>query len=454
MVSKKNYIIIAACLASFLSAFATSAVIVALPSIARQFSMDVVTQNWIMVSFLLTIAITSIPIGKISNKYGIKKSFIIGIIIFIFASIISAMANTGLLLIIARIIQGIASAILSVMSLAMVTEALPSSERGKGIGITISSVYVALAMAPVIGGILNFNLGWPSIFLFTIPFAVIPLYIAIFKIKDDWVHVDNGKFDYIGSLIFALGMLSLVYGFTILNQLFGQILTALAIILFIIFAYWELRVKNPVFDVSLFKNFKFASSTVAALISYLATFAVTYVLNYHFQYILGLNSQMAGIILVITPIMMAILAPLSGRLSDKIDPQKLAALGMGFVSVALLMLVFLDKSTSIEYIVFAMFLQGIGYGLFSSPNTNAIMGSVELKFASSASAIVSTMRVVGQTLSTGLFTMILALVMGAVPIIPEYYLLLTESCQFMAIISTVLCVIAVFASLVGAKGNK
>lgn len=454
MVSKKNYILIAACLASFLSAFATSAVVVALPSIARQFSMDVVTQNWVMVSFLLTIAIISIPIGKLANKYGLKKSFIIGIVIFIIASIISAMANSSLLLILARIIQGIASAILSVMSLAMVTEALPPNERGKSIGITISSVYIALAIAPVIGGILNYNLGWPSIFLFTVPFAIIPLYIAIFKIKKEWVHSSKGKFDYVGSLVLAIAILFIVYGFTILNQLFGQILTVLAIILFIIFAYWELRVKNPVFCVSLFKNFKFASSTVAAIISYLATFAVTYMLNYHFQYIIGLNSQMAGIILVITPIMMAILAPLSGRLSDKIDPQKLAALGMGFVSVALLMLIFLDKSTSIEYIIVTMFLQGIGYGLFSSPNTNAIMGSVERKFASSASAIVSTMRVVGQTLSAGLFTMILALVMGAVPIIPEYYSLLTESCQFMAIVSTVLCIIAVFTSLVGVRSSK
>ncbi|MGL4670552.1 MAG: MFS transporter [Methanobacteriaceae archaeon] len=454
MVSKKNYVLLAACVASFLSAFATSSVVVALPSIAKQFSMDVVTQNWVMVSFLLTIAIASIPIGKIANIYGLKKSFIAGIVVFIIASIISAMANSTSLLMGARIIQGIAGATLSVTSLAMVSEALPPNERGKGIGMNISSVYIGLAIAPVIGGILNYNFGWSSVFLFAVPFAFIPLAIVIFKIKDEWVHNSKGKFDYIGSFIFGLAMLALVYGFTILNQLFGQILTVLGIILFIIFTFWELRVSDPVFNVSLFKNFTFASSTIAALISYLATFAVTYMLNYHFQYILDLNSQLTGMILIITPIMMAILAPVSGKLSDKIKPQKLSALGMGFVSIALFMLIFLDKSTTIEYIALAMFLQGIGYGLFSSPNTNAIMSSVERKFASSASAIVSTMRVVGQTLSIGLLTMILALIMGAVPIIPEYYPLLTQSCQIMAMISTVLCVIAIFASLVGVRGSR
>ena len=173
----------------------------------------------------------------------------------------------------------------------------------------------------------------------------------------------------------------------------------------------------------LFKNARFSSSNLASLISYLATFVITYIVTYHFQYIMGLDSQISGLLLIVTPVMMAILAPISGRISDKIDPQKLAAIGMGFVTVAILILCFLNESTPLYLIIIAMFLQGIGYGMFSTPNTNAIMSSVPKEETGTASASLAAMRVIGQTLSIGLLTVIFAYIMGNVPIVPEYYLL-------------------------------
>jgi MFS family permease len=168
---------------------------------------------------------------------------------------------------------------------------------------------------------------------------------------------------------------------------------------------------------------------------------------------MGLDSQTSGLLPIVTPLMMARIAPISGRISDKIDPQKLAAIGMGFVTVAILILCFLDESTPLYLIILAMFLQGIGYGLFSTPNTNAIMSSVPKEETPTASASLAAVRVIGQTLSMGLLTVIFAFVMGNVPIVPEYYPLLMASSKISCIISAVLCVIAVCASLVGLKSD-
>lgn len=451
--SSKNLIIFISSFASFITAFSTSAIAVALPAIASEFAIDVILQNWLATSFLLAVAIFSVPVGKLSGKYGLKKFFIMGIIIFIIGSIGAPLSFSTYSLIFFRVIQGIAGAILNVSGFAMVTEALQPHERGKGIGITVSSVYIGLTLAPVVGGILTQNLGWQSIFYVIIPLLVIPLIITLLKVKDEWVTGRDEPFDFSGTIIYAIGILLFIYGFTILNEVHGIVLTAVGLVLLIGFALWELRQKFPVFEVKLFKNSKFSSSSLAALISYLATFIVTYILNYHLQYIEGMDPQITGIILIVTPALMAIIAPFSGKLSDKIEPQILCAIGMGFVTVAIFILVFLEKGTPLYVIIMAMILQGIGYGIFSSPNTNSIMGSVPRKFASIASATVSTVRVIGQTMSLGMLTVIFAVIMGSVPIIPKYFPLLTQSCQIVCFISAALCIIAVLASLVEIRSN-
>ncbi len=451
--SSKTLIVFLASFTSFITAFSTSAIAVALPAIADQFAINAVLQNWLATSFLLTIAIFSVPFGKLSGKYGLKKFFIIGIIIFIFGSIGAALSPSVYYLIFFRIIQGIAGAILNVAGFAMITEALPPQERGKGIGISVSSVYIGLTLAPVLGGILTQNFGWASIFYVIIPFLLIPLVLTLLKVPEEWITGRDDPFDFTGTIIYSIGILLFMYGFTILNELNGIILTVAGIALLIGFAMWELRQKFPVFHIEFFKNVKFASSSLAALISYLATFVVTYILNYHLQYIEHMDPQTTGIILIVTPALMAILAPFSGNLSDRIEPQKLSAIGMGFVTVAIFILIFLDKGTPLWVIIVAMILQGIGYGIFSSPNTNSIMSSVPRKFASLASATVSTVRVIGQTMSLGMLTVIFAIVMGSAPIIPKYFPQLIQSSQIACIIATILCVIAIWACLVGVKSD-
>ena len=244
--------------------------------------------------------------------------------------------------------------------------------------------------------------------------------------------------------------MAFIYGFTTLINPTGKILTVLGIILLVIFGWYELKQKSPVFNMNLFKNKKFTSSNIAALCSYLAIMVVTTILNYHFQYVRGWDAQM---ILIITPIIMALMAPNSGKLSDKIHPQKLAALGIGIAAIALAILTFLTGDTPLYIVVLAMVLQGIGMGLFSSPNMNAIMSSVPPKDAPTASASQATMRTIGQTMSLGLLTLVFAWVMGNLELAPQYATMIVQASQTICLICTVACVLAVFASLVGIKSS-
>jgi predicted MFS family arabinose efflux permease len=237
-----------------------------------------------------------------------------------------------------------------------------------------------------------------------------------------------------------------MYGFSNLPQLDGWIMLVLGIAGFFAFLRWELKSKSPVFNVRLFKNTAFTFSSIAALINYSATFAVTLLLSYYLQYIRGFEPQTAGLILVAQPILMVITAPLAGRMSDRIDARLIATIGMAVVVLGLFTFTFIGSDTSLINIIIGLAVLGLGFGLFSSPNTNVIMGSVERKFYGVASATVSTMRLIGQTMSIGIATLVFALLLGRVQITPEQYPALLGSIHICFVVFTILCFVGVFIS--------
>ena len=449
----KNLILLICTVLSFFTVFAVNAVMVVVPSIASEFHMSNIVQNWVVIIFLLVVAVLSVPAGQISGKYGLKKVTIISVVLFIIISIANVLVTSSEQFLACRFVLGIALSFINVTSMAMIVSAFGIEERGKALGINITGVYIGLSLSPVLGGVLNYQLGWRSVVLFGVPFLLVILALLLYKIDDEWITFENVPIDYNGSFSYGIGIILFMYGFTILNEPLGVILTILGIITLIIFALIELRQDYPVFDVRFFKNRKFLSSNFASLSAYLATFAVTTILNYHLQYIKGLDSQTAGIILLAAPICQVILATIAGRLSDRYVPQILAAIGMGLGTVSLVLFSFLDSGTSLEYLIISMIIYGIGFGLFSPPNTNVIMSSVPPKDTSVASAAVSTMRTVGQAMSLGILTLVFAFVMGDVPIVEQYYPLLISSCQITCIICVVLCIASVFASFVGIRSD-
>ena len=450
---KKNIILIICTVLNFIAVFASNAVNIIIPTVAAEFHMSNIVQNWITIIFFLVMAMLSIPAGQISGKYGLKKITILSSALFVIISIVNVFVTTSEQFLFCRLVLGLVLAFINVTSMAMVVSAFDPQERGKALGLNITGVYVGLSLSPFLGGVLNYQLGWRSVILFSVPFLIVIIALLL-KIDDEWITFEGIPIDMKGSITYAIGIALFIYGFTILNESMGIVLTILGIIILAAFALIELRQEHPVFDIKFLKNREFLSANLASLCAYLATFAVTTILNYHLQYIKGFDSQTAGIILLVAPVCQVILAPIAGRLADKYVPQILAAIGMALGTISLVLFSTLGFETSLSFVVVSMVIYGVGFGLFSPPNTSVIMGSVPPKDTSIASASVSTVRTVGQAMSMGILTLIFAFVMGNVAIVPDVYPLLISSCQITCIICVGLCLASVFASLVGFRSKK
>ena len=450
---KKNIILIICTVLNFIAVFASNAVNIIIPTVAAEFHMSNIVQNWITIIFFLVMAMLSIPAGQISGKYGLKKITILSSALFVIISIVNVFVTTSEQFLFCRLVLGLVLAFINVTSMAMVVSAFDPQERGKALGLNITGVYVGLSLSPFLGGVLNYQLGWRSVILFSVPFLIVIIALLL-KIDDEWITFEGIPIDMKGSITYAIGIALFIYGFTILNESMGIVLTILGIIILAAFALIELRQEHPVFDIKFLKNREFLSANLASLCAYLATFAVTTILNYHLQYIKGFDSQTAGIILLVAPVCQVILAPIAGRLADKYIPQILAAIGMALGTISLVLFSTLSFETSLSFVVVSMVIYGVGFGLFSPPNTSVIMGSVPPKDTSIASASVSTVRTVGQAMSMGILTLIFAFIMGNVAIVPDVYQLLISSCQITCIICVGLCLASVFASLVGFRSKK
>ncbi|WP_455645479.1 MFS transporter [Methanosphaera sp.] len=447
--NNRNVILIGI-IASFIVSFITNGISVALPTIATNFQLSNITQNWIITIYLLTISMVSIPFGKICGKIGLKKSMIYGIILFILGSILAGLSFNVYFMMISMVIMGIGSSIQFINILALTTKQIPSHKRGKALGYGVTGGYLGLTLAPTIAGILIQNLSWRSVFFITIPFLLIVYYLLI-SIDKEYHMQKERPIDIKGSVLYLIGIVLLLYGFTILNEVKGFLFVIGGIIFLLIFAKFELKISNPIYDMRLFKNHTYTASSIASWISYFATFVVTYVLNYHFQYLQGLTPQTTGIILIVRPLFVALVSPYAGKLSDKYNPHILTSIGMVIVSAALLILCFLDQSTPLYMIILSIALQGIGFGLFTTPNNSMVLGSIDSEEIGTASASITTLRTIGQAFSVALFSLVFAIIMGNVAFTPSNYPLLVESSQITMMISTILCVIAIFLSLIGMK---
>ena len=447
------YVVFVAFLTSFFAVFLSNGVIVAVPTIASDFAMNNVVQNWVPTIIFLVVAVFTVPAGQLSGKFGVKRSLLAGVIVYLIGSIGCVLSFSTEVFMFFRVVSGAGMAFLTVSSMAMVVSAVKPQNRGKALGYTVTGVYIATSLSPVICGLLTFNFGWRAIFYVVIPFLILCLALIMIKIPMEWQTYAEDKIDKIGSIIWGIGILAFVYGFTNLVNSTGVFLTVFGLAVIVVFIFYELRQKSPVFNVRLFKNTKFLSSNVAALCSYLAIMVVTTILNYHFQYVRGWNTQMTGMMLIIPPILQAILAPNAGKLSDKYNPQVIAAIGMAVAACGLAILAFLDGNMPLYLVVIAMALEGIGMGVFSSPNMNAIMSSVPPKDAPTASASQATMRTIGQTMSLGMLTLVFAWIMGDLPMLAKYADLIVQGSQIICVICTVLCIIGIFSSLFGIRSK-
>ena len=446
--TNKRSTLLVTTLGSFLTPFMGSSINIALPSIGKEFAMNAVLLSWVTTSYLLTVAMFLVPLGRIADIHGRKKIFFYGFVIYTLSSFLCTMATSPFFLIASRMLQGIGASMTFSTGVAILISVFPPGDRGKVLGINVAAVYLGLSCGPFLGGLLTHYFGWRTIFLINVPFGLLIIFFTFWKLKGEWTEARGEKFDFIGSILYSFTLVTVMYGFSLLPGIWGAFFILLGVGGFWAFMKWESKSESPVFDIDLFRNNKiFAFSNLAALINYSAVFAIGFLLSLYLQLIKGLNPQEAGIILICQPIVQAVFSPFAGRLSDRIEPRIVASTGMALTTVGLALFIFLDEKTTLSFIVVNLILIGFGFGLFSSPNTNAVMSSIEKKFYGVASGILGTMRATGNMFSMGIVMLIFSLYIGRTQITPSHYPLFIKSVKSAFIIFTSLCLAGIFASL-------
>jgi len=439
-----------------LNAFATpvmlSAVNVAIPFIADDLSVNAVLLCWIPMAYLMASAMFVLIFGRIADMVGRKKIFLMGTTSVIVTSLIATLVDSGIALIAVRFLQGISAAMLYATQVAIISSIFPPAKRGYAIGLTVSAIYLGLTIGPLIGGYAVDLYGWRASFVVHLPLAMIALAIGILYVKDEWLSDVRGSFDLFGAILYMLSILVLCFGVSYLPSVLSSILIFFSLFGFIFFFLFERKHIHPIFDTTLFfTNRVFTFSCLASLIIYTATFANVVQINLYLQYLKGFSATAAGMIVMCQPITMAIFSPIAGRLSDKFEPKYLSTVGMAITCCGLIMLSNLEVHSELNYLILSLVITGFGFSLFSPPNVNAIMGSVEKKFYGSATGAMATMRVIGQMFSMVLVTLIFALIIGSVDINKENYGALEDAIRVIFTISAVLCIPGLYLSM--ARGN-
>ena len=444
--------LLVASIASFSTPFMLSAINIALPAISRELDMSAQGLGWISLSFLMASTVLLVPLGRAADIYGRKKIFTIGFIIFTSASLLCALAGAAWQLILFRTLQGVGSSMIFGTAIAILTSVYPPAGRGKALGMVAASVYLGLSLGPFLGGILVQHFSWRSIFYLNVPIGLWVLYLLFTRVKGEWRAAESGAFDLKGSLIYSLSLAALIYGASVITSGKGILLILAGTAGFTEFLRHEARTPYPVLNARLFLGNKvFAFSSLAALLNYCASFALGFLLSLYLQYVKGLSPQQAGLIMVVQPVFMAVFSPVAGRLSDRIEPRIVASWGMTLTTAGLLFFSGINAGTPMSVIVAGLCVLGLGLALFSSPNTNAVMGSANPRTYSLASALLATMRVGGQMFSMAVVMLLFSLLIGGGKIGSGNLERFTLSFRISIYIFSALSFLGIFASL--KRGN-
>ena len=437
-----------ATLASFLTPFMGSATNVALPVIGREMGKGAVALSWVATAYLLSAAVFLVPFGKLADIHGRRRVFLGGLAVYTATSAFCALAPSFPWLVAGRAAQGLGGAMIFGTGVALLTSIFPPGRRGFALGVNVAAVYLGLSLGPPVGGLLTQQLGWRSVFALNVLLGGLAVVMAARGLVGEWRESPGEKLDAPGAVLYGLGLSALMYGLSRLPSADGAALVAVGALALAAFVAWERRAAHPLLDMALFvRNRVFAFSNVAALVNYAATFAVGFLLSLYFQSVRGLGAQAAGGILAVQPLVQTAVSPFAGRLSDRVDPRIVASWGMGVIAVGLALLAFVGETTPAAFVMGCLVLLGAGFGLFSSPNTNAVMGSVETRSYGVASATLATMRLAGQMLSMGVATLVLALFVGHEAVGPERAAGFVAGMRAAFLLYAGLCVAGVFASL-------
>ncbi|NLM83533.1 MAG: MFS transporter [Clostridiales bacterium] len=441
--------------ASFITPFMSNAINLAIPSIGEEFGGSQSWLNWVVSGFLIPYAAFLLPFGHLADRYGRRRIFLLGTIIIALSALGCALAPSLPVLVAFRVVSGISSAMVFSNTPAILTSVVPPGSRGKMLGLNSAATYVGLSAGPVLGGLIA-GVSWRGIFWFNFLLALIVVVLTVWKLTGEWKG-SSGKTDGLGSVLCVAAQALMLFGLGSLSKGPGYLVSFLAgAVLIAAFVWYENRRADALIPVRyIVRNRPFLFSNFANLINYSAVFALSYVLSLYLQTALGIDSAASGLILLIEPALMAILSPVTGALSDKVRPTVLAAVGMGLSALGLFFFIFLGVRTPVALIIANLGIIGLGFALFATPNTNAIMGSVDRSLYGLGSSMMGNMRLLGQSISMAIVSLITTAFIGDAPLGSEAYIAkFMVSLRTCFIVFTVLCSLGVVMCLLGTRAAR
>ena len=402
---------------AFLTTFMGSALNLSIPNIEKEFTVGAAVVGWVVSTYIFAVSAINVPVGKIADAVGRKKILVTGIGLFTVACILSVFSVSIWMLLAMRLVQGIAASMLFATNNAILLEAFPPEKHGQALGKSVAATYTGLSLGPVIGGVLNHNFGWRAVFLASAVVGLVAFAVAVKELPKDNMRKpadSRSHYDFKGGILYMLMIMGVIFGLTNLTvNSYSWMILAGGLILGVFFVMTEKKAEDPIIKISMFADDPvFMLSNLAAMLNYGATFALSYLPSIFLQAVQGCSSQTAGLILIAQPVVMALLSPKMGALSDRIAPYKLATAGMAICTIGLVVFTRLDQGMSNAVIIGLMIFTGIGFAMFSSPNTKAIMSRVRQEDYSVANAITATMRNLGQSFSMAIVTIVMGSVLG------------------------------------------
>ena len=405
----------------FLTPFMFSAISVALPTIGREFSAGAVQLGLIEMVYILAVALLLLPVGRFADIHGRRRIFLSGTVLLTLATLALATAPTITLLIVFRFVQGMGAAMITSTSFAILTSVYPPEQRGRAMGVVVGCVYLGISAGPTLAGLMIDYLGWRWIFFSAVPVELLILLFAATRLSGEWADAKGEPFDWIGSLLYILALFGLITGILEAGQLtYAGWLAVGGALLMIVFLVHQNSSAFPILPLKrVLANRVFALSSVATWLNYAASFGIMFFFSIYLQIIKGVSAKHTGLILITQPLLQAFFAPIAGKMADKHNPAPIATLGMAFCTVGLAAASAITATSSYFFIFLVLIVMGIGFGLFSTPNTTAIMASIDKRDYGMASSLIATMRTTGMLTAMTLITLLLSRFLGMDPVTLE-----------------------------------
>ena len=398
---------------AFMSSLDGSIVVVGLPTVLQNLHASIVDGVWIITGYKLMMTILLVLLGRLADLYGKVKLYNLGFVIFTIGSLLCALSRTGEQLVIFRFLQGAGAALLLGNSIATVTDAFPKTELGMGLGSIMMTANLGAIAGYTLSGVMITYFGWRSIFLINVPIGIFGTIWGYLRLKEVGTKTVGQKFDYAGSILYCIGLSTILLALTIGDPTSGRNIAILAggLAFFVAVVFVELNHKYPTLDLTLFKIRQFAMGNLANFLNSLTFSCGPFLRSLYLQLVLGYSPLKTGLLLIPMDSLILILNPISGRLADRYGSRVLSSLGLAFNAAALIWFSTLNEKSSYGTVLISLVLFGFGLALFAPAITSSLMGSVPSQKRGVASGIVTTISQTAGVMSIPFSLLLMTLVM-------------------------------------------